>query len=92
MEPGVELSFLKIKEDSRDTKIVLWFSRIFRWMIGSAFIIAGLLYWNKGGWPAMIFGVVIFVTGFFRPKRCLEEGQCEINSSGRTEFPDRNDQ
>lgn len=77
-----------MKEDNRDTKIVLWFSRIFRWVLGTAFIIAGLLYWNEGGWPAMLFGLVIFVTGFFRPKRCLEEGQCEIDPTGKTGITD----
>lgn len=64
--------------DSKSDKLVIWFSRSLRWILGSFFITAGVIYFNKGAWPAILFGVLIFVTGFFRPKRCLEEG-CEIN-------------
>ena len=60
-----------------NTKTVIWFSRILRWTLGLLFAGAGILYWNKGGWPAVLFGALVFITGFFRPKRCLND-TCDI--------------
>jgi|GEM_PF-802227 uncharacterized membrane protein len=65
--------------DSKETKTVIWFSRILRWVLGAFFMGAGIIYFKQGAWPAILFGALIFVTAFFRPKRCLEEG-CEIPS------------
>ncbi len=67
------------KKDDASTTMVIWFSRLLRWSLGLLFAGAGIYYFDKGGWPAILFGAVIFATGFFRPKRCLEEG-CDIPS------------
>lgn len=67
-----------IKKDTADTRLVIWFSRILRWVLGAFFLGAGILYYDKGAWPAILFGVLIFVTGFFRPKRCLDE-TCSVS-------------
>lgn len=63
---------------NKSDNTVIWFSRILRWGLGILFIGAGIYYYNQGGWPAIIFGTVLFITGFFRPRRCMEEGSCEI--------------
>jgi hypothetical protein len=68
---------MSVQTDTIETKRLVWFSRILRWGMGSLFIGAGIYYFNDGAWPALLFGGVLFATGFFRPKRCLEEG-CEI--------------
>lgn len=67
--------------DSKETRRLIQFSRLLRWAFGILFISLGLVYYEEGTWPAILFGTVVFITGFFRPKRCLEEG-CEINSVG----------
>lgn len=71
-------------QDTKSDRLVIWFSRALRWILGSFFIGAGIVFFDKGAWPAILFGALIFVTGFFRPKRCLEE-RCEIDprKSGR---------
>jgi hypothetical protein len=56
----------------RSTKLV-WLQRLFRWGIGGLFITVGIIYFKDGGWPAVIFGTVILITGFLRPRRCLNE-------------------
>ncbi|MGL6268107.1 MAG: hypothetical protein ACRC2O_09270 [Chitinophagaceae bacterium] len=66
------------QNDSLETKRLIWFSRILRWGLGSLFIGAGIYYFEDGTWPALLFGSVLFATGFFRPKRCLADG-CEID-------------
>lgn len=66
-----------IQKDTAETRLVIWFSRILRWGLGSFFATVGILYYKEGAWPAIAFGAVIFATGFFRPKRCLDE-QCTI--------------
>lgn len=55
----------------------VWLSRLLRWMLGAIFITTGILYFKDGGWPAILFGTVFFVTGFFRPKRCID-GTCSL--------------
>lgn len=70
-----------MKGDSRDTKIVLWVNRIIRWGLGITFLSIGILYKDEGRWFAIVFGVALIATGFFRPKRCLEEGSCELNNN-----------
>lgn len=59
------------------------FSSLLRFALGTVFISIGMWYWKAGGWPAVIFGTVLFITGFFRPKRCLKEG-CNYPSSKQT--------
>lgn len=46
-------------------------SRIVRWTLGAFFVGAGIAYFNEGGWPAILFGAVFIVTGFFKPVRCI---------------------
>lgn len=64
------------KEDN-SIRTTLWFSKVLRWALGLLFIGVGVFYYHEGGWPAILFGLIFFVTGFFRPKRCLQEG-CEL--------------
>jgi hypothetical protein len=64
--------------DDVSTKRLVWFSRILRWSLGLLFIGTGIYYFDEGAWPALLVGGVLFVTGFFRPKRCLDEEGCEI--------------
>ncbi|HRN58125.1 MAG TPA: DUF2892 domain-containing protein [Agriterribacter sp.] len=68
--------------DSTSTKKVVWFSRLLRWILGVVFITLGIRYFNDGGWPAILFGAVLFATGFLRPHRCID-GTCTLpgNSS-----------
>ena len=67
--------------DSKETTRLILFSRLLRWAFGILFISLGMVYYEEGTWPAILFGTVFFMTGFFRPKRCLDEG-CEIESAG----------
>lgn len=57
------------------------FSSILRWVLGLTFATAG---WFYHSWITIGFGSLMFITGFFRPRRCTEEG-CDINEhrSGR---------
>jgi hypothetical protein len=69
-----------MQEDNSDTRLVIWFSRILRWGLGGLFIWAGIHF--DGYWPAILFGAAFVITGFFRPKRCLEEGSdCSVGVS-----------
>ncbi len=65
-------------KDSRETRQLVWFSRILRWVLGGGFIAVAIIYWKEGGWPALLFGLLIFITGFFRPRRCVDE--CNIET------------
>lgn len=69
---------MKIAKTGPETRrLITWFSSIFRWILGIVFAGAGIIHLNKGGWPAILFGALIFITGFFRPIRCLNDG-CEL--------------
>lgn len=70
--------------DSRDTQIVIWFSSLLRWALGAAAIYFGYAFRTEGAWPAMILGAILIITGFFRPKRCLEDGCTPSNESNNT--------
>lgn len=71
-------SFFSVK--TTNDRLTL-FSRILRWGLGLLFVWAG---WHfEGAWPAYIFGGVLIATGFFRPKRCLDENGCEIDPGSR---------
>jgi len=78
MHSSLKTSVLSTQEQRRSDKIAVWFSRVIRWGFGILFIGGGIYYYGQGGWPAIIFGAVFFATGFFRPKRCLEEGGCAL--------------
>jgi hypothetical protein len=55
------------------------FSTAIRWFLGAVFTTVGIIYVREGGWPAILFGAVMIITGFFRPRRCLgsENGDCD---------------
>ena len=52
--------------------VILW-SRFVRWGLGLIFIGAGLFV--EKNIPAIVFGVVLFTTGFLKPRRCIPEDQ-----------------
>ncbi|QEH43010.1 hypothetical protein [Chitinophaga sp. XS-30] len=58
---------------TNDEKLFLWVNRIIRWGIGLSLI------WFGGGlegkWPALLFGGIFILSGFFRPRGCMG-GQC----------------
>lgn len=54
----------------------LWFHRILRWMLGLLFLGAGIMYYRDGAWPAIAFGLLLVITGFFRPRRCIDDNNC----------------
>jgi len=56
------------KGEVNTNRLVLLFSRYLRWGLGILFIILGL--YHEIDWPVAIFGVILFITGFFRPRRC----------------------
>jgi hypothetical protein len=60
--------------DSKDTKQLILFNALLRWAFGILFISLGVIYHTDGAWPAILFGTIFFITGFFKPQRCLEEG------------------
>jgi hypothetical protein len=62
------------RNDTNTDKLAIWFSSILRWILGLVFVITGYNYREDGGWILMIFGIVIVVSGFFRPRRCIDDG------------------
>jgi hypothetical protein len=62
---------------NKDEKMITWFSRLLRWSLGVIFIATGILHAKEGGWPAILFGTLILITGFFKPKRCI--GECRTD-------------
>jgi hypothetical protein len=60
----------------KESSLVL-FSRILRWSLGIMFISAGIYYLKDGGWPAIFFGLIMLITGFFRPRRCIDDS-CDM--------------
>jgi hypothetical protein len=66
------------KTDTRENKIAIWFSSILRWFLGLLFMIMGFTHFKDDrDWLVMVFGLIIFVTGFFRPKCCIGSN-CKI--------------
>jgi hypothetical protein len=60
---------------------IILFSRILRWSLGVLFIGVGVLYRHDDGWPAILFGGAFIVSGFFRPRRCMDDG-CSVEQGG----------
>lgn len=48
-----------------------WVSRIIRWAMAAGF--AYLAYIYEGMEFLYIFALVVFITGFFTPKRCVDD-------------------
>jgi hypothetical protein len=66
------------KMATRTEKWVIWFSRILRWLLGTGLISLSYQYAKDDyAWVLLVFGVLLIITGFFRPKRCLDEN-CKI--------------
>jgi hypothetical protein len=52
-------------------------SRLLRWALGLGFAGLGWYYrHDEYAWALIVFGAIFFVTGFFKPRRCVED-QCE---------------
>jgi hypothetical protein len=49
-------------------KLTFLFSRYLRWGLGILFVAIGL--YDGTDWPVTIFGTILFITGFLRPRRC----------------------
>jgi len=66
------------KDDTKENKMAIWFSSILRWSLGLLFMILGYIYFkDETGWVILVFGLIIFATGFIRPKRCIDDN-CTI--------------
>ena len=66
------------KSDTKENKLAIWFSSILRWSLGLVFIVMGFSQSkDDSAWATIIFGMIIFVTGFFRPKCCINDN-CKI--------------
>ncbi|HVM87662.1 MAG TPA: hypothetical protein VMT76_05705 [Puia sp.] len=53
----------------------VWLSRLLRWGFGGITMWAGIHYDYQ--WPVIIFGAIFFITGFFRPRRCVDD-KCNV--------------
>lgn len=68
---------MNLKKEKRTT-LVIWFSRILRWSLGMLLLLLGYTYAKDDyTWVLIVFGVLLVITGFLRPKRCLDNN-CEI--------------
>jgi|GEM_PF-2208661 len=56
-------------------------SRVVRWSFGILIIWLG--FRNDYDWAVIIFGALMFITGFFRPRRCVGEICNMQNASGK---------
>jgi uncharacterized membrane protein YphA (DoxX/SURF4 family) len=66
------------KTDTRENRIAIWFSSILRWGLGLLFMAVGYTHFNDdSAWIIMVFGLIILVTGFIRP-RCFINDNCKI--------------
>lgn len=61
------------QELQRSDRIAIGVSRGVRWGLGLLFMGVGVLALENGGGAAIGFGLLLFVTGFFRPRRCLSK-------------------
>ena len=66
-------------QETKEIKMILWTNRLIRWSFGCLFLSFGLINKDEGRWIALVIGIAFIITGFFRPKRCLEEG-CSIDN------------
>ena len=67
-----------MQADTRNTKRLLWVNRAIRWGMGITFIAVGWKIKDEGRWFALVFGTVFIISGFFRPRRCLEDN-CPVD-------------
>ena len=72
------LAYMFKQKDTKSTKAVIWVSSLVRWLLGLVFLyMAYLLRKEAGTWILLLFGSVLFVSGFFRPKRCIDD-RCDL--------------
>jgi len=66
------------KTDTKENKLAIWFSSILRWSLGLSFMVMGYIHSkDDGDWATLAFGLIIFITGFIRPKCCIHDN-CKI--------------
>lgn len=53
----------------------VWLHRIIRFGLGGAFIAVATQF--EDTWPLYIFGGVMVITGFIRPRRCIDD-KCDL--------------
>lgn len=70
---------------TRSDKVFIKIYRLVRWLFGLGFISVGIYFFEEGGWPAIIFGLLFIATTFFRPARCMDSScTFPINPSAQT--------
>jgi hypothetical protein len=70
--------FMHKQTDSKSIKLSIWFNSILRWSLGLLLGGIGWLYAEaEGRWVLFFFSLVLIVTGFFRPRKCLADN-CEV--------------
>jgi hypothetical protein len=63
-----------------NTTKAIWIHRLLRLGFGLSFLSLGIYFRKEEGWPMILFGLLIFGTAFFRPRRCIDSGDsCSIN-------------
>jgi hypothetical protein len=66
------------KNDSKGVKLAIWFSSILRWTLGLGFWGIGWVYHKEEySWVLFVFGLLLFATGFIRPRRCIAD-KCDL--------------
>ncbi len=66
------------KNDTKENKLAIWFSSILRWSLGLILIFKGFSQSkDDSAWATIIFGIIILITGFFRPTCCIND-KCDI--------------
>ena len=62
------------KNDTKENKRAIWFSSILRWSLGLLFIVMGYIHSKESdAWVTGVFGVIILITGFIRPRCCIDD-------------------
>ncbi len=56
--------------------MIIWFNRALRWGLGGFFIVMGIR--SEHDWYTIAFGMVILLTGFLKPCRCIMSDSCEV--------------
>ena len=63
---------------SKTEKLAFWGSRLLRWALGTTMIILSWRYAKEDyAWVLLAFGMLLIITGFFKPTRCLDDN-CEV--------------
>jgi len=65
-----------MKRPANDRAITIWLSRLLRWGLGALFIILGIR--ERYDWYTIVFGIIILLTGFLQPRRCIND-RCDVS-------------